>query len=261
MYATGARKFDKNLPDTKQGMRPTEDDRSAVVEKDLDDDAETAEDGEGTKEVDAKAEAEEAETTEAAAAATNKYHKATLKLLIKQAKDILDDPKEKGKLSGKKKQAMRAFTRQVRSTMSRIRGESDTLKTEQGEAPVADTVAELQTAMETLGGSAPASGASEAEEADAIVPSRDAALIREALDLATPSSGSKDASKPYATPWRPREFMSAFAFIPRYLEVHHRICSAVYLRHPVARPGRAEVPTPYSDTIYQLAHNWYLRRR
>ncbi|KAI0394010.1 hypothetical protein F5Y17DRAFT_429586 [Xylariaceae sp. FL0594] len=67
--------------------------------------------------------------------------------------------------------------------------------------------------------------------------------------------------KPYLTPWRPREFMSAFAFIPRYLEVNHKICSAVYLRHPVARPGMAEVPTPFPDHYSQLVYNWYLRRR
>jgi len=70
-----------------------------------------------------------------------------------------------------------------------------------------------------------------------------------------------DETKPYATPWRPRPYMSAFAFIPRYLEVNHNICSAVYLRHPVARPGLAEVPSPFSSEIQQLAFNWYLRRR
>jgi len=70
-----------------------------------------------------------------------------------------------------------------------------------------------------------------------------------------------DQTKPYATPWAPRPYMSAFAFIPRYLEVNHRICSAVYLRHPVARPGFAEVPSPFPESVLQLAHNWYLRRR
>jgi hypothetical protein len=70
-----------------------------------------------------------------------------------------------------------------------------------------------------------------------------------------------DASKPYATPWRPRDWMAPFAFIPRYLEVNQRICAAVYLRHPVARPGSAEVPSPYPQVINQLAFNWYLRRR
>ncbi|KAL2863532.1 mitochondrial 37S ribosomal protein uS4m [Aspergillus lucknowensis] len=70
-----------------------------------------------------------------------------------------------------------------------------------------------------------------------------------------------DSSKPYATPWRPRDYMSAFAFIPRYLEVNQNICAAVYLRHPVARPGYSEVPTPFSETVSTGAYHWYLRRR
>ncbi|KAL1997095.1 hypothetical protein VTN49DRAFT_7960 [Thermomyces lanuginosus] len=70
-----------------------------------------------------------------------------------------------------------------------------------------------------------------------------------------------DSTKPYATPWRPRDYMSAFAFIPRYLEVNHNICAAVYLRHPVAKPGQSEVPTPFPESIGQAAFAWYLRRR
>lgn len=69
-----------------------------------------------------------------------------------------------------------------------------------------------------------------------------------------------DETKPYATPWAPRPFMAAFAYIPRYLEVNHNICAAVYLRHPVARKGHAEVPTPFGYLTNQLAHNWYLQR-
>jgi len=69
-----------------------------------------------------------------------------------------------------------------------------------------------------------------------------------------------DPTKPYLTPWRPRPFIGPFAFIPRYLEVNQRICAAVYLRHPVARPGMSEVPTPFPSSIGQLAYNWYLRR-
>jgi ribosomal protein S4 len=77
----------------------------------------------------------------------------------------------------------------------------------------------------------------------------------------TSAWNKRDASAPYATPWRPRDYMSAFAFIPRYLEVNQNICAAVYLRHPVARPGLAEVPTPFHLETGQLAFNWYLRRR
>jgi len=50
-----------------------------------------------------------------------------------------------------------------------------------------------------------------------------------------------DPLKPYRTPWRPRYFLSAFAFIPKYLEVNHNIGHAVYLRDPVAKPGQSEV--------------------
>jgi ribosomal protein S4 len=88
---------------------------------------------------------------------------------------------------------------------------------------------------------------------------KDALLLQQALQRAR--ENPVDASKPYATPWRPRDYMSAFAFIPRYLEVNQNVCSAVYLRHPVARPGLAEVPTPISAESAGLAFNWYLRRR
>ncbi|KAL3466517.1 hypothetical protein BJX64DRAFT_250218 [Aspergillus heterothallicus] len=70
-----------------------------------------------------------------------------------------------------------------------------------------------------------------------------------------------DTTKPYATPWRPRDYMNAFAFIPRYLEVNQNICAAVYVRHPVARPGWSEVPTPFSEEVATGAYHWYLRRR
>jgi len=50
-----------------------------------------------------------------------------------------------------------------------------------------------------------------------------------------------DPLKPYRTPWRPRYYLSAFAFIPKYLEVNHNIGHAVYLRDPVASPGLSEV--------------------
>ncbi|KAJ2907361.1 hypothetical protein MKZ38_003218 [Zalerion maritima] len=67
--------------------------------------------------------------------------------------------------------------------------------------------------------------------------------------------------KPYQQPWSPRPFMAAFAVIPRYLEVNPNICAAVYLRHPVARPGSAEVPTPFPEFVNALSFNYYLRRR
>ncbi|KAL9114452.1 MAG: hypothetical protein Q9227_001533 [Pyrenula ochraceoflavens] len=83
--------------------------------------------------------------------------------------------------------------------------------------------------------------------------------LRSALDIV--HNNPVDLDKPYATPWAPRDYMSAFAFIPRYLEVNQNICSAVYLRHPVARPGLSEVPTPFMESVSSAAFGWYLRRR
>lgn len=93
----------------------------------------------------------------------------------------------------------------------------------------------------------------------------------------------EDREKAYCTPWQPRDYLSAFAFIPRYLEVNHNIGHAVYLRDPVARPGQSEVcmlcfregcsatglifllltqvPTPFHQETLQLAYGWFLRRR
>ncbi|RDA95226.1 hypothetical protein CP533_1901 [Ophiocordyceps camponoti-saundersi (nom. inval.)] len=82
-------------------------------------------------------------------------------------------------------------------------------------------------------------------------------LVREIEEV---SNNTPTGKEPYVMPWRPRPFMSAFCFIPRYLEVNPYICAAVYLRHPVARKGLAEVPTPFNYLTSQLAHNWYLER-
>jgi hypothetical protein len=103
--------------------------------------------------------------------------------------------------------------------------------------------------------------------AEPLISAEDTAKLRSAFEQLrletehTSAWNRRNISAPYATPWRPRDYMSAFAFIPRYLEVNQNICAAVYLRHPVARPGLAEVPTPFHIETGQLAFNWYLRRR
>lgn len=59
----------------------------------------------------------------------------------------------------------------------------------------------------------------------------------------------------------PKDYMSAFAFVPSYLEVSYETCSAVYLRDPVARPGVAEVPSHLPASVHALAANFYQRGR
>ncbi|KZO90641.1 alpha-L RNA-binding motif-containing protein [Calocera viscosa TUFC12733] len=70
----------------------------------------------------------------------------------------------------------------------------------------------------------------------------------------TSPNGSVFHLPPYASP---------FLFIPAYLEVNFPTCSTVYVRHPTARPGYSEVPTPYDadGEVIRLAWEWYSRIR
>jgi ribosomal protein S4 len=231
----------------------------------------------------AEEEAAEAEEVEAEPKETPKENtKETLKALLSQAKSVMSTDKET--LPAKRKQELRGFQKAVRRVLSR--SESSTVLTDNLEAQfsqltlllnakrsekkqpkdakkdkepkreqtaVADATAsdKLSEAFEqaTLGNDVDASELDD-EEFDtlkrALIQMRDNPI---------------DNTKPYATPWRPRDYMSAFAFIPRYLEVNQNICAAVYLRHPVARPGSAEVPTPFGESIATPAYGWYLKRR
>lgn len=72
------------------------------------------------------------------------------------------------------------------------------------------------------------------------------------------------AVKPTAiTPFHLPEFASPFLFVPAYIEVSYLTCSAIYVRHPTARPGYSEIPTPYEadGEIVRLAWEWYQRVR
>ncbi|KAK4126207.1 alpha-L RNA-binding motif-containing protein [Parathielavia appendiculata] len=220
------------------------------------------------------AEAEEGDVKEATATiedpgeaidadATKEKHLATLNALKSRAQKIMGD---KEHIRAKQKMSLRKFLRDVKTAMDTARkskGEAtSTAEMNEVEQELSDLLSELsitpterkaeakqaaieQKEQEKLGG-----GLLTAEEREALQ-----RLAREE------SLNPHDPSKPYATPWQPRDWMSPFAFIPRYLEVNQRICAAVYLRHPVARPGLCEVPTPFSPVLSQLAFNWYLRRR
>jgi ribosomal protein S4 len=61
--------------------------------------------------------------------------------------------------------------------------------------------------------------------------------------------------------YTPRDYSQPFHFLPDYLEVDYATCSAIFLREPVARLGRSEVPSPYPPRIHQLAHEFYVRKR
>ena len=195
--------------------------------------------------------------------------KELLKSLQSQAKGILSSPRED--LGAKQKQSLREFSQTVRKMMSRA-GKGSVL-TDSLEAQFEELKQRLKIQKQakdqgkSLGpsqqeGAAPQSAAvstdinyvSEVEHNELF---RALRHVNEEERL----NPLLDPRKPYLVPWQPRKYMSAFAFIPRYLEVNQNACAAVYLRHPVARPGLAEVPTPYPEGVNGSAFAWYLRRR
>lgn len=191
---------------------------------------------------------------------SDKNPKETLQSLLSQAKTLLATPSTS--LTAKRKQDLRAFQRTIKRTLSRPNAPTTTsLDSQLAEitARMAPPPSSPRTPKTYSEPDAPKLSTPGLQaEATTLTPDQ-LKILRSAL--AEARDNPVDASKPYATPWRPRDWMSAFAFVPRYLEVHQRVCSAVYLRHPVARPGLGEVPTPYGIEVNTLAHNWYLRRR
>ncbi|KAJ9100603.1 hypothetical protein QFC21_003647 [Naganishia friedmannii] len=54
-------------------------------------------------------------------------------------------------------------------------------------------------------------------------------------------------------------YASPHLFIPAYLEVNFKTCAAVYVRHPTARPGYSEIPSPYDadGEVMSLSWEWF----
>ncbi|KAJ5383381.1 hypothetical protein N7517_001292 [Penicillium concentricum] len=246
-------------------------------------------------------EAEEAEATEAESKETAKENvketpkedtKETLKALLAQAKSVMSAGKDT--LAPQRKQELRGFQQAVRRVLSR--SESSTiladsleaqfsqltllLKAKRSEKPVKkDVKPRPEDAFASENGDTEVASAkrdTEAAVSDKLSEAFAQATLGNDVDASELSDEEFDTlqraltqmrdnpldnSKTYSTPWQPRQYMSAFAFIPRYLEVNQNICAAVYLRHPVARPGSAEVPTPFGESIATPAYGWYLRRR
>lgn len=65
------------------------------------------------------------------------------------------------------------------------------------------------------------------------------------------------------TPFNLPPYASPFIFIPAYIEPSFATCSAIYVRHPTARPSYSEVPTPYNadGEVVRLAWEWYSKVR
>jgi len=189
--------------------------------------------------------------------------------LIRSAKDIIGANQA---LTAKRKQELRGFMKNCK-TVLRAEGkkkEGDKISPEELVKDLASSLSKYT--LDESSGKVVAKEAEAAQPADesTAVQEDDSTLSSKEIDRLTSllrnqqledDENPVDPSKPYATPWAPRKWLRPFAFIPRYLEVNQNICAAVYLRHPVARYGLAEVPTPFAYDVNQLAYNWYLRRR
>lgn len=289
MYATGAPK-DRSA---RQAARKLKAAKKAAKEQA---DAEAAE-AEATAE--AEAEAAKAAEEEAAKKAEEPVdNKETLKNLMAEAKKILTSGNS---LPAKRKQDFRAFQKSVKRVLSRSSSSTiltDSLEAQFLELQNAlHTDRERRKAEEKKDKQKPDESTASVPKETTTIPAptiKEEDLLSESRILRILQKNAQDPSKsisnddgslsklevsilkqalttlktnpidhtkPYATPWRPREYMSAFAFLPRYLEVNPRICAAVYLRHPVARAGLAEVPSPIHTATANLAYTWYLRRR
>ncbi|KAK7040795.1 hypothetical protein VNI00_009701 [Paramarasmius palmivorus] len=69
----------------------------------------------------------------------------------------------------------------------------------------------------------------------------------------------KDSLTPFTLPL----YASPWLYVPAYIEPNFATCSAVYVRHPTARPGYSEIPSPYDadGDVVRLAWEWYVKRR
>lgn len=172
-----------------------------------------------------------------------------LRELLVQIDDVLKDKRRR--VGAKRKITIRAFVRDVRLAMATVNRKTEKELDDQ----LSSLISQLAIAK---AGHDESSTTKEPVSRPAGPTPEEQMALREAIKEAR--ENPVDPSKPYATPWRPRPYMSAFAFIPKYLEVNHNICSAVYLRHPQVRKGMAEVPSPFPEHTQQLAFNWYLRR-
>jgi hypothetical protein len=176
-----------------------------------------------------------------------------IKLVWTSLKAYHDRQKRIMAISGKQKQRLRSLLKEVKTTMSRIQSATESSIQALEDSAAAFTNTPLRSDSETT------------DDVSTIMDHGDGIIDGAETSMNVTTDRDEDSSsgdsKPYRIPWRPRDYMAAFTFVPRYLEVNQKICSAIYLRHPVARPGLAEVPTPVSHETSQLAFNWYLRRR
>lgn len=257
LYATGAPKDKKLLAAAMKAAKKElkEEAQEAGEEEEGAEEAEEEDAQEATTSNKSSKKEKTPDTSKFDEAWNRKYELLQLQRLLQYAKHIADSPSHQ--LSATRKKALRALKRDIKAAIKQAQRRDGSV------TPTGNVVDDLSMLLERLAVS-PSEHIQQQEAAKELsqkLPKQSREVLKKVIEYNDEHEDTEiDPSKPYMTPWRPRNYMSAFAFIPRYLEVNQNICAAVYLRHPVARPGESEVPTPFSPTINQLAFNWYLRR-
>ncbi|KAF8269441.1 hypothetical protein EI94DRAFT_1660017 [Lactarius quietus] len=87
--------------------------------------------------------------------------------------------------------------------------------------------------------------------------------LKDEPPVSTEQSSTSVAKDKSLTPFHLPAYASPFIFIPAYLEVSFPTCSVIYVRHPTARPGYSEIPTPYDadGEVVRLVWEWYSKVR
>ncbi|KAF9294495.1 hypothetical protein BKA57DRAFT_450785 [Linnemannia elongata] len=84
------------------------------------------------------------------------------------------------------------------------------------------------------------------------------------LKKAAPKEGEEEAGSAVSKApmeFVPKPFSQPFLFVPDYLEVNYNTCSTCFLRSPISRPGKTEIPSPFPPQMHALAYEFYARNR
>ncbi|OSC98861.1 alpha-L RNA-binding motif-containing protein [Trametes coccinea BRFM310] len=139
--------------------------------------------------------------------------------------------------------------------------EEDVEQAEETEAKATEEAAEEEAAEESEQ-SEEAESTSESSESEAEAEA-DTKKSKSRKNSQSDWKSSRPSAGSDLTPFHPPPYASPFMFIPAYLEPSFSTCSVIYLRHPTARPGYSEIPTPWDadGEVVRLAWEWYSKRR
>jgi hypothetical protein len=183
------------------------------------------------------------------------------KAALKSARKMIDNVIEKADPSAARKRELRELRKQINILVQNIKSEDSESNVSNLQGDLTNIISKIEQSNDKPESQGPSDDTQLSISRNSLRKNSSSITKDNHITALARSYSEILPNKSYEQPWVPRDWMAPFAFVPRYLEVNYTICSAVYLRHPVARPGMAEVPTPFGIETSSLAHNWYLRRR